>query len=382
MVAGVGDNDLVARPVKADGMGRRKLPVAGAARAELEHGRAVGLQHLHAIVARVGDGKQAVARDCHALRRCKLAGGGALLPEHESRRAVDVENVDAMVARVGNGDQVALRRERDGRGACKLPDGGALRPEGAGECTVRIEHLYAMVAGVGNGDQAGGAYRGALGRHELAGAVAARPNVKGVGAARAKHADAIVGGVGDDDGARQQGNRHCCRLCMNRIPAAAAHRRHGGEHGHCGGRDEKGKGRGSVHGEDARPLTYKDSIPFTARPQAPPLPPSAGGVCVESTGGGGLTGGWVAAIRDRHGRPRMSYMCKTFGPAAGNGALGRPPMHCPRMTCASGTRAGRTDWLPSPRSRLRPRRREHHRSAAGCPALSGPARTVRHVLHV
>ena len=221
MVARVSDDDLVARPVKADGMGRRKLPIAGAARAEFEHGRAVRLQYLHAVVARVGDGKQAVASDRHALRRCKLAGGGSPLPEHKGRRAVDMVNVDAMVARVGDGDQVALRRERDGRGACKLPDGGALRPEGADERAVWIEHLYAMVARVGDGDQAVGAYRGALGRHELAGAVAARANVKGVGAARTKHADAIVGGVGDDDGARQQGIRPRGCICMRHIPPAA-----------------------------------------------------------------------------------------------------------------------------------------------------------------
>ena len=207
MVARVGDDEPATFPVKVDRMWRRKLPVAGAAGSKLEYWRAVGLQDLHAIVARVGNGEQAIACDRHALRPRELAGARALRPGHEGRHAVDVVNVDAMVARVGNGDQVSLRRERDGCGASELPDGAALRPKGAGKRAVRIEYLDAMVARVGDGDQAVGAYRGALGRRELPVAGAARANVKGMGAVGVEHLDAIAGNVGNDDRAGPQAVR-------------------------------------------------------------------------------------------------------------------------------------------------------------------------------
>ena len=68
MVARVGDDEPLTLPVQVDRMRGRKLPIAGAAGSKLEYGRAVGLQDLHAVVARVGNGEQVIARDRHALR--------------------------------------------------------------------------------------------------------------------------------------------------------------------------------------------------------------------------------------------------------------------------------------------------------------------------
>ena len=201
----------------------RKLPVAGAAGSKLKYGCAVGLQHLHAMVTSVGDGEQAIARDRHALWRCKLAGARALRPGNEGRHAVDVVDVDAMVTSVGDGDQVALRCERDGRGARELSYSAALRPEGAGKRAVRIEYLYAVVARVGDGDQAVGAYRDALGRRELPVGGAARAQVKCEGAARAEHADAIACSVSNDDRARPQAISCIAGLDMRRHAVAPAH---------------------------------------------------------------------------------------------------------------------------------------------------------------
>ena len=59
------------------------------------------MEHLHAVVARVGDGDQVAAgRHGNALRRREAAGRA----EHEGGRAVGMEHLHAVVARVGDGE--------------------------------------------------------------------------------------------------------------------------------------------------------------------------------------------------------------------------------------------------------------------------------------
>ena len=58
VVAGVGDIDA-ASAIKGDAARRRKVPVAGAARAKAEGVGAVGAEELDAVVAGVGDGDRA-----------------------------------------------------------------------------------------------------------------------------------------------------------------------------------------------------------------------------------------------------------------------------------------------------------------------------------
>ena len=77
-------------------------------------------------------------------RRCELVG----------ERAVGAEHLDAVVARVGDGDRAAQRPPCDGSGPVELPVARAIRSETDAEHSVRPKHLHAVVARVGDGDRA------------------------------------------------------------------------------------------------------------------------------------------------------------------------------------------------------------------------------------
>ena len=158
VVARVGDGDQVAvgRPCRGPRGG--ELPVAGARRGrpELEGERAVGrVEHLHAVVARVGDGEHAaVRRPGHGARIPELAVGAAARPELANEAAVGAEHLHAVVARVGDGEHVARWRPCRRQGIPELAVGAAARPELANEAAVGAEHLHAVVARVGDGERA------------------------------------------------------------------------------------------------------------------------------------------------------------------------------------------------------------------------------------
>ena len=94
-------------------------PVAGAARAELEGELAVGsVEHLDAVVALVGHGDQVARRGVgDGTRGYEFSVAAAIRSEFKGERGaggVDVEHLDAVVARVGHGDAAVVRGVGDG----------------------------------------------------------------------------------------------------------------------------------------------------------------------------------------------------------------------------------------------------------------------------
>ena len=77
---------------------------------------AVVAEHLHAVVARVGDGDHPACRGvCGALRRVELPVAGAKRSELACERTVGPKDLHAVVARVGDGDHSLQRPRRRGR---------------------------------------------------------------------------------------------------------------------------------------------------------------------------------------------------------------------------------------------------------------------------
>ena len=135
---------------------------------------AVGIEGLDSIVARVGDDK--ISNEVYTRggrrRKPELPRAVAFRAEREGMGAVEIEHLDAMVARVGDGESTILLVDRNGRRRPELPRAVALRAEHEHERAVGAEHLDAMVARVGNDERAVLKQGNALGRPELAGAVA------------------------------------------------------------------------------------------------------------------------------------------------------------------------------------------------------------------
>ena len=85
----------------------------------------------------------------------ELAVGAAARPELANKAAVGAEHLHAVVARVGDGEHVARRRPYCRQGIPELAVGAAARPELANKAAVGAEHLHAVVARVGDGEHAG-----------------------------------------------------------------------------------------------------------------------------------------------------------------------------------------------------------------------------------
>ena len=107
-----------------------KMPTGGAQLPELGNEAATRADYLHAAVASVGH-RNAVARRVKGdgTRPAELPASGSLLPKREGEfyrvvmRAapVVIEHLDAVVARVGHGDQAAVRCKGDGARPAELP---------------------------------------------------------------------------------------------------------------------------------------------------------------------------------------------------------------------------------------------------------------------
>ena len=238
VVARVGDEyNAVAR--HGDALRRQELPLARAMRAEREYGGAVDAKCLDAVVAGVGDDYYMIAGDGNAPRRREVSLARAMRAEHEGGGAVGIDDLDAVVASVGDGEHVARRQEGDRVGAVKLPRLAAARPKLADECAVGAEHLDAVVASVGDGDRAVGADGDAPRRREVSLARAMRAEHEGGGAVGAEHLDAVVASVGDGEHAVP---KHA-RRAVGRRPAGFGMR--------CAASNGGGRGQQACDGDGA-----------------------------------------------------------------------------------------------------------------------------------
>ena len=208
VVAGVGDGDPISRGSECGGCRGIELPVCGAARSRRGgklDGPIVGadrriVEYLHAVVAGVGDGDPvALPRKCDGMRIGELPGSRAARAKAVRKGAVNVEHLHAVVAGVGDGEHAVagggnVHRRRE------LAVGGASRAEDKRGNAVRIEYLHAVVAGIGDGEHAAVRDKGDRARlDELPRFRAARAELVGERAVRVEDLHAIVAGVGDGE---------------------------------------------------------------------------------------------------------------------------------------------------------------------------------------
>ena len=197
-----------------------KLPVG--LRSQRAGMGAVGIEGLDSMVARVGDDK--ISKEVYTRggrrRKPELPRAVAFRAEREGMSAVEIEHLDAMVARVGDDEPTIPLVDRNGRRGPELPRAVAFRAEHEQERAVGAEHLDAMVARVGDDERAVLKQGNALGRPELAGAVA--------------------GGIVAD-------GRH--GLGMGSIRHSGRQERRQCRHGNGGGRKRQGRPAGAGHAD-------------------------------------------------------------------------------------------------------------------------------------
>ena len=160
LVAVVRHDDPVARRRPVGGTRIVKAAVARVIPPELERkGARVGIEYLDAVVGFVGDGEQVAGRGvCNGTRLIKLPIGGAFLPELEGElggagRDVDFKHLHAVVARVGDGEQVAAWRPRNGLDLVEMTIGGIAEPaELLDKIAGGVEQLDAVIERVGDGE--------------------------------------------------------------------------------------------------------------------------------------------------------------------------------------------------------------------------------------
>ena len=205
------------------------MPRAGAGRPDAPDVGAVrGIEHLHAVVARVGDGDPgAVGRPCRGPGPVQLPVEEAVRAQLAGEGAVGIEHLNAMVERVGDCDHSGhrhgrrrRRRERNGPRPVKLPGGNPGLPETAERRAVGAEEADAVIASVGDCDMP--ARRGVyclIGPGNLPGARAV-PKLVYKGAVGANDLDAVVVEVCHDHPIAVRGVRGRGRLPVLLRPVA------------------------------------------------------------------------------------------------------------------------------------------------------------------
>ena len=97
-------------------------------RSELIGERAVGVEHLDAVVSRVGHGHDPAGAEGDAVGAKKLAGARSIRSELIGERGVGIEHLDAIVFKVGHGHDPA-GAEGDVAGPTKLAGARSIRSE-------------------------------------------------------------------------------------------------------------------------------------------------------------------------------------------------------------------------------------------------------------
>src|SRR3989338_9858832 len=146
--AGTVDDDAIGR-------GQRKAAEIGAVRSE----------DLDAVVAVIHDDDLAFAIDAEAERGGEATGVFARAAEGETEDAMGIEGLHAVIARVGHKDVAVAMVDRDVRRVPQLARPASFGSEAGEEDALRVKDLHALVGlvhhedairGV-NGDAAGGA---------------------------------------------------------------------------------------------------------------------------------------------------------------------------------------------------------------------------------
>ena len=197
VVAVVGDRDH-SRRGERDAGGLGELPPACSDGSKRMGERAVGVEHQNAVVNVVGDGDHSRPGNGHGRRAGKPRAARAVGPELEGKRAVGVEHLYAVVAVVG-GRHHSRRGERDVGGAVKLPAVRAVRSKPVGRGAVGVEDPDAVAVEVGHCDLPGRAERDAGGAVKPPAVRAGRPNLQGERAVGVEQQGAVAAAVGHCD---------------------------------------------------------------------------------------------------------------------------------------------------------------------------------------
>ena len=115
--------------------------------AELAQKVAVGLENLHAMVARIGDDDVALGVDSYALRTEKLAVSGTFRTQETGRLEIRIDDQQPMVVEIRHHD-VAFVVEADTSRRVEMFPQRPLKAVLVEESAIWCEELDPMVAGV------------------------------------------------------------------------------------------------------------------------------------------------------------------------------------------------------------------------------------------
>ena len=114
---------------------------------------AVDIEHLNAMIVRIGDDDAIGRTHSDVVRVFQLSGPIAQTAELAHERPVRLEHLNTMVLLIAHVDE-AQRVRRHAPRIAELAVGRALRAEDAQEAAGRIEHLDAVVVAIGDDELA------------------------------------------------------------------------------------------------------------------------------------------------------------------------------------------------------------------------------------